>query len=153
RPAPARVRIDQQRQRARLRDAPDVLAHIVQRRDSEIREPKRGIRHPRPRKIQRAKPRAFREHRAIGIDRTRHLQRTLRLDRRTKTRSGRRKRLRHRRTLRCSTAKAEPQIATITFPPDAPGYFPPLSPRAPSNLPACNAHRAASAAWRVAAPR
>ena len=78
--APAGVRIDEQRQRGRLRDAPDVLADIVQRRDAEIGQAERGIGHARAGKIERAKARALREHGAVGVDRAGDLQRPFGFD-------------------------------------------------------------------------
>ena len=87
--APAGVRIHEQRQRRRLRDAPDVLADIVQGRETEVGQAERRIRHARAGKVKRTKARALREHRAVGVDRADDLQRPLRFDSRTQPGTGR----------------------------------------------------------------
>ena len=56
RPAPARVGVDEQRQRRGLRDPPGVLADVVERRHAEVGQAERRVRHARPGKVERRNP-------------------------------------------------------------------------------------------------
>ena len=75
--AETRVRIDEQRQRADIGDAPNVGQHIVKRRDAKVRHAERSGRDATARQIDSAVAGALRHARVIGVDRANDLQRLL----------------------------------------------------------------------------
>ncbi len=75
----SRVRVHQQRQVARARNAANVLHHVVQRRHAEVRQAKGGVSDARAGKIDGGKPAMSRQQRRISVDCANHLQGTLRV--------------------------------------------------------------------------
>ena len=79
--AEAGVDIDQQRQRADVRDPAHIRQDVVERRDTEVRDAQRSGGDAAPGEIDRLEAGFFREDRVVGADRARHLQGLLRANR------------------------------------------------------------------------
>ena len=86
--AEARVHVDQQRQRRRVRDPADVGQHIVEVADAEIRQAERAGGDAAARQVDRLEPGALGEDRVVRADRAGNLQWRLRFDRGAESRAG-----------------------------------------------------------------